>query len=164
MRERSQIRRDAAEGYRAGGLRLRGADSRRGIDRRDLTMSLETETSTHDHRSTQTLCFTAPLLPGTTSVDREEMLSCWHGERTEEHDRSRRRHGISRESVWIQGTPAGDVAVVLIESPDLPTALYGLATSDEPFDRWFREHVIAVHGFDLSAGMSLPEPVLEYGA
>ena len=127
-------------------------------------MSLETPTTPHTDRSTQTLCFAAPLLPGTTSVDREEMLSCWHGERTEEHAAARRRHGISRESVWIQGTPAGDVAVVLIESPDLPTALYELATSDEPFDRWFREHVMAVHGFDLAAGMSLPEPVLEYGA
>jgi hypothetical protein len=113
--------------------------------------------------ATQTLCFAAPLLPGTSSRDREEMHSCSHGSRSEEHSASRRRHGISRESVWIQSTPGGDVAVVLIESTDLSHALLGLATSDEPFDVWFREHLMAVHGMDLSAGMSLPEQVLSYG-
>jgi len=114
--------------------------------------------------ATQTLCFAAPLLPGMSSREREEMLSCSRGARSEEHSASRRRHGISREPVWIQSTPAGDVAVVLIESADLSNALLGLATSDEPFDVWFREHLLAVHGMDLSAGMSLPEQVLNYGA
>jgi hypothetical protein len=115
-----------------------------------------------DH-ATQTLCFAARLLPEMTSSDREEMLACWTGERSEEHATSRRRHGITRESVWIQGTPAGDVAVVLIESADLPTALLGLATSQAPFDVWFREHLMAVHGMDLTAGMSVPELVLDFG-
>ena len=112
--------------------------------------------------ATQTLCFAAPLLPGTSSSDREEMLSCWHGERSEEYAESRRRHGISRESVWIQGTPGGDVAVVLIESADLARAMLGLATSDDPFDVWFRGHLLAVHGMDLTAGMTLPERVLDF--
>jgi len=112
--------------------------------------------------ATQTLCFAAPLLLGRASTDREEMLSCWDGERSEEHSASRRRHGITRESVWIQGTPAGDLAVVPIESPDLSHALLGLATSYDPFDVWFREHLLAVHGMDLTAGMSLPEQVLSF--
>jgi hypothetical protein len=116
----------------------------------------------HTELATRTLCFAAPLLPGTSSRDREEMLACWHGTRSEEHSASRRRHGISRESVWIQATPAGDVAVVLIESADLSAALLGLATSDEPFDVWFREHLLAVHGMDLTAGMALPEQVLDF--
>jgi hypothetical protein len=128
-------------------------------DQEDLTMALEIN---HTGLATQTLCFAAPLLPGTASTDREEMLSCWHGERSEEHSASRRRHGITRESVWIQGTPAGELAVVLIESPDLSHALLGLGTSDEPFDVWFREHLLAVHGMDLTAGMSLPEQVLNF--
>ena len=117
----------------------------------------------HTGLATQTLCFAAPLMPGTSSTDREEMLACWTGERGEAHKASRRRHGITRESVWIQGTPVGDLAVVLIQSPDLPHALHGLATSDEPFDVWFRGHLLAVHGIDLAAGMSLPEQVLGFG-
>ena len=112
--------------------------------------------------TTQTVCFAAPLLPGTSTHDRDEMLSCWQGERREEHTRSRRAHGITREAVWIQSTPAGDVAVVLIESPDLAHALLGLATSQEPFDVWFREHLMTVHGIDLAAGMALPEQVLNF--
>lgn len=128
-------------------------------------MSIETSTTTtaRPAGSTQTLCFAAPLLPGTTSTDREEMLSCWQGERSDEHAASRRHHGITRESVWIQGTPSGDLAVVLIESPDLPSALLGLATSTAPFDVWFRAHLMTVHGMDLGAGMALPEQVLGFG-
>lgn len=112
--------------------------------------------------ATQTVCFAAPLLPGTTTADREEMISCASGDRSEAHSASRRRHGITRECVWIQSTPVGDFAVVLIESPDLSTALHGLATSDEPFDAWFRGHLATVHGMDLAQGMSLPEQVLDY--
>lgn len=112
--------------------------------------------------TTQTVCFAAPLLPGTSTHDRDEMLSCWQGERQEQHARSRRAHGITREAVWIQSTTAGDVAVVLMESSDLPHALLGLATSDEPFDIWFREHLMTVHRMDLAAGMALPEQVLDY--
>ena len=112
--------------------------------------------------TTQTVCFAAPLLPGTSTHDRDEMLSCWQGERREEHTYSRRSHGITREAVWIQSTPAGDVAVVLIESPDLTHALLGLATSREPFDVWFREHLMTVHGMDLGAGMTLPEQILDF--
>jgi hypothetical protein len=111
---------------------------------------------------TQTVCFAAPLLPGATRTDREEMLSCWSGERSEAHAESRQRLGIARESVWIQPTPAGDLAVVLIEAADLGQALHGIATSQEPFDVWFREHLKAVHGLDLAEGMTLPEAVLDY--
>lgn len=113
---------------------------------------------------TQTVAFAAPLLPGTTSLDRAKMLSCWRGERSADHAASRARLGIVREAVWIEPTPAGDVAVVLIEARDLGAALHGIATSPEPFDAWFREHLMAVHGMDLSQGMSLPEVVLDYRA
>jgi hypothetical protein len=113
---------------------------------------------------TQTVCLAVPLLPGASAVDREEVLSCWRGERSEQHTASRRRHGITRESVWIQSTPAGDVAVVLLEARDIASALLGLATSQEPFDIWFRDHVSAVHGLDLAQGVALPEPVLDYRA
>src|SRR3954452_5041758 len=114
-----------------------------------------TSTNTVTARGTQTVCLAVPLLPGTSSTDREEMLSCWHGERAEEHAASRRVHGITRESVWIQSTAGGDVAVVLIESPDVATALLGLATSHTPFDAWFRGHLLAVHGLDLADGMAV---------
>ncbi|MET0772569.1 MAG: hypothetical protein ABWZ82_05755 [Candidatus Limnocylindrales bacterium] len=97
-----------------------------------------------------------------TDVDRDEMLACWRGERASAHRASRARHGLTREAVWIEPTPAGDLAVVLLESEDLAAALYGVATSSDPFDTRFRAHVQRVHGVDLAAGMHLPEQVLDY--
>ncbi len=38
------------------------------------------------------------------------------------------------------------------------------ATSEEPFDRWFRDHVREVHGVDLTAGFPPPEQILDYRA
>jgi hypothetical protein len=112
----------------------------------------------------QTICFALPLLPDTTDAERDEMLACWRGERAAPHRASRARHGITREATWIQPTPAGDVAIVLLESDDLAASLYGVATSNDPFDAWFRAHVKRVHGVDLAAGMQLPEQVLDYRA
>lgn len=110
----------------------------------------------------QTICFALPLLPDTTDAERDEMLACWRGERSAAHRASRARHGITREATWIQPTPGGDLAIVLLESDDLAASLYGVATSSDPFDTWFRAHVKRVHGVDLAAGVHLPEHVLDY--
>src|SRR5262245_36023003 len=100
----------------------------------------------------QSICFAIPLLPGTTDADRDEILACWQGDRGAEHRSSRARHGVTREATWIQSTPDGDVAIVLLESDNLAASLGGIATSDEPFDKWFRAHVQQVHGVDLANG------------
>ena len=123
---------------------------------------MSTNSTSSNTAPIQTVCFAAPLLPGTTDTDREAMHACWTGERRDDHVVSRRRHGITRESVWIQPTPGGDMAVVLFESPNLSDAVLGLATSDAEFDQWFRRHLLAVHGIDLAGGMALPEQVLDY--
>ena len=112
----------------------------------------------------QAIAFAAPLLPGKTDADREALLSCWQGDRKADHEASRKRLGITRESVWIQNTPGGDVAVVVIEASDIPAAMGGLATSDEPFDKWFREHIREVHGMDLTEGFPPPEQTMDFRA
>ena len=63
------------------------------------------------------------MRPGKTDTDREAMASCANGARKAEHEASRRRAGIARESVWIQSAPTGDVAVVVLEAPDIQTAV-----------------------------------------
>jgi hypothetical protein len=112
--------------------------------------------------TTQSIAFTIPLLPGMTEVDRSAMESCWHGDRQADHGESRRRLGITRESVWLQPTSDGDVVVVLLEAEDLGAALAGVGTSDRTFDQWFREHCLRVHGIDLAAGFPPPEQLLDY--
>ena len=53
-------------------------------------------------------------------------------------------------------------AVVVLESPDIQAAMGALATSDEPFDKWFREHIRDVHGIDLAEESPPPEQVLDF--
>jgi hypothetical protein len=108
--------------------------------------------------------FIAPLLPGKTEIDRSAMISCWCGDRRNGHQASRQRLGITREAIFIQPTPSGDVAVVYWESDDLDVVFKGIATSNDPFDRWFRDHVRDVHGMNVEDGFPPPELVMDYRA
>jgi hypothetical protein len=108
------------------------------------------------------IAFAAPPLPGKTAVDRDALASCATGDRQADHAASRQRAGIARESVWIQSTPDGDVAVIVLEAPDIQAAMGALASSDDPFDQWFRDHVKGVHGMDLADPFTPPEQVLDY--
>ena len=67
----------------------------------------------------QSVSFVVPLLPGKTETERAALASMQSGERKADAVASRRRHGITREAAWIQGTPMGDMAVVLLEADDL---------------------------------------------
>jgi len=58
--------------------------------------------------------------------------------------------------------PHGDQAVVHLEAEDLEQAFQGMATSEEPFDRWFRAYVLEVHGLDLAEGFPPPEQALDF--
>ena len=110
----------------------------------------------------QSVGLVVPLLPGKEEEDRAEMNSCWRGERMQSHHEARAALGITRESVWVQDTPAGKVAVVYLEADDLARAFQGMATSDNPFDAWFRQHCMNVHGLDLTQAVPPPELVLDY--
>jgi len=110
----------------------------------------------------QCVAFAAPMLPGKTETDRAAMESCSNGERKAEFESSRQRHGITREAVWIQQTPGGDLAVVYLEADDLQAAFAGLGSSQEPFDQWFRDVVREVHGIDLAQGFPPPEQLMDY--
>ena len=110
----------------------------------------------------QSVAFVAPMLPGKTEIDRAAMRSCADGERTEAHHASRERRGITRESVWIQQTPGGDFAVIYLEADDLQVAMAGLGNSPDPFDSWFRDHILEVHGIDLANRFQPPEQVIDF--
>ena len=103
------------------------------------------------------VAFAAPLLPGKSEQDRNDIGSCTPGgERQAAYEASRARHGITREAVWIQPTPAGDLAVVYIEADDLQAAFAGLGSLQDPFDVWFRDQVRDVHGINLEDGFPAP--------
>jgi hypothetical protein len=110
----------------------------------------------------QSMAISAPLVPSKTDIAREAMYSCMHGERKAAYQASRQRLGIAREAVWIQPTPAGDVAVFYLEADNLQAAFNGLATSTDPFDTWFRELTREIHGIDLEGGLRPPEQTVDY--
>jgi hypothetical protein len=110
----------------------------------------------------QTVAFAVPLLSGRTDLNRVELASCWLGARREAHRDAQRRAGIIREEVWTQTTPDGDIAVVFLEADDLESALRDLETSDEPFDRWFRDHLRQVHGTTWARAAPSAELVLHF--
>ncbi len=105
--------------------------------------------------------FVLPLLPGKTDVDRAAMVSCWHGERRVYED-APAACWATREAVWNQPGPTGDVVVVYMEADDLEAAFKMVASSEEPFDRWFRDHVRQVHGVALEEGFAPPEQILDF--
>ncbi|HET7800936.1 MAG TPA: hypothetical protein VFL38_10965 [Humibacillus xanthopallidus] len=108
------------------------------------------------------IAFATLLPPGRAEVDRLAMESCWRGKRREAYEDARRRAGITKESVWLQATPSGDLAVVYIEADDIGRAMAVIGGSQEPFDQWFRECLQDVHGIALEAGFTAPVPVLDF--
>ena len=96
------------------------------------------------------------LLAWDVSADREEPwrrlvqeLSYARGE--EEYLQSRRRLGVSAESVWLVPKPTGGgVAVVCLEASDPERALVELAASEEPFDSWYGGAMRKIFGVDLA--------------
>jgi hypothetical protein len=103
------------------------------------------------------VAFCAPVIPGKEEVDRDGFEEA-RGSRREDYEASRRRAGITREAVWHQATRDGTVAVVL-EAEDIPASMQAIATSEDPFDQWFRDVVSQVHGIDLTQGGPAPELV-----
>jgi hypothetical protein len=69
----------------------------------------------------------------------------------EEYMQSRRRLGVSAESVWLVPKPSGGgVAVVCLEASDPERVLDELAASEAPFDSWYRGAMRKLFGFDLA--------------
>jgi hypothetical protein len=96
------------------------------------------------------------LLAWDVSADREEpwrrlLQELSHARGEEQYVQSRRRLGVSAESVWLVAKPTGGgVAVVCLEAFDPERALAELAASKEQFDLWYGGAMRRLFGFDLA--------------
>jgi hypothetical protein len=97
------------------------------------------------------ISFVIPVLPGKEQADREWMAAM-EGARRDEYLSAWKNAGVTRHAVWQQQTAGGTVDVVYLEADDISAAMQSITTSDEPFQRWFREQVLDVHGVDLTSG------------
>lgn len=94
-------------------------------------------------------CFAIPIRTGQTANARA-FLQELESQRKDQYAVSEQRLGI-RTEVWaIQESPAGNFFVVYIAADDLAGAFQAFAASQDPFDRWFKEHVATTTGIDLN--------------
>jgi hypothetical protein len=77
-----------------------------------------------------------PLLPGKTD-DWKRMVEEIAGPRRADFEDFHRRVGLTKENWYLQPTPQGDLVIVYLEG-EIPQCFQRFATSDHPFDRWFR--------------------------
>jgi len=103
--------------------------------------------------------FINPILPGKTQTWLgyvKEMA----GPRAGALKASRARAGLTKEQIFLQHTPAGDVTVVYWEAADIGKVFQAFMTSQDPFDQWFRDKIlIEVHGMKPNAP---PPPMNEH--
>jgi hypothetical protein len=92
-----------------------------------------------------TITWCAPVLPGKLE-QWNDFMSTIKGSRADEHRASRERHGITREVVSLMATPMGDLVCLLHEGPGIPGAFQQIAASKDPYDVWFTENIMQVHG------------------
>ena len=85
------------------------------------------------------------------------------GPRASEMDASRRPIGATRETLWLQSTPQGDMCIVLIEGENVAEANRRFAASTAPFDVWFKETIQEWSGVDFGQPIpGMPEILYDY--
>lgn len=111
-----------------------------------------------------TYAIAAPL-PPEKSAERWAFVKEIQGPRAKEHAVSRLRAGLTRETVVLQKTPQGEVAIGIFERPgDAAFSLLRTLEGTDPFDRWFAERVAAIHGITAPTANRMPrnEPVFDW--
>ena len=63
---------------------------------------------------------------------------------------SRRRLGITHERIALVETTFGATSITTLEANDVGQALCQIVTSFRPFDRWYREKFLDLHGINLT--------------
>ena len=105
------------------------------------------------------LAFCAPIAPGQTDVGRGFAKEAYETRR-DEITESRRAQGVSRETVVLNHTPAGDVCAVYFEADDPVEGNRRFTVSQAPYDVWFREQLHRIFPPEVDLGQPLP-PITE---
>jgi len=99
-----------------------------------------------------------PVLPGKQEEWRR-FCQALQGSRRCQYEESRQRLGITKELAWLHPPlqpPQGEVVVVSLETEHPEQVLPQLAASNLPFDRWFRQQLLELHGLDVTEALSRP--------
>jgi len=102
-----------------------------------------------------------PILPGKTA-EWQRFIGDLTTQRRDEVDAFHRRFGLSRANWYLNQTPGGDLAIVVLEGPDAAASFGQWALSEDPFDLWFKREVGALYGLDLNQPPAGPAPQMVY--
>jgi hypothetical protein len=103
------------------------------------------------------IILTFPILDGKVEAWRRfcQELS---GFRRKPYEASRQRLGITRERLALVETAFGATAVTTLEAPDVAQALGQIIASILPFDIWYREKLLELHGVNLTGYERFAQP------
>lgn len=92
----------------------------------------------------------------------QQFVSALSGSRRSELDRAQTT--VTRETWFLQAMPMGDLLSIYFESPSAMNVAINLATSDEPFDLWFKSQILDITGVDMNnpPQMAPPEMLLQW--
>lgn len=107
------------------------------------------------------IAFTLPILPGKTE-DFRRFVGEALGPRRNERIAARRRVGITKERIWIQHTPRGDMLLLYLEMDDKTRDDRAFFTSQDPYDLWFKPQIQSITGIDLNQPPPGPPPELVF--
>lgn len=102
-----------------------------------------------------------PILPGKTQ-QWQELIGEITTQRRSEVDGFHRRFGLTRANWYLNQTPGGDMAIVVLEGPDAAGAFAQWGMSQDPFDLWFKGEVGALYGVDFNQPPAGPAPEMVY--
>jgi len=107
----------------------------------------------------QTTAFAVPIPSGQMAALRE--LTAWmSNERNEPALRVRRQAGLDREQIFLQHTPAGDVAIIVWDTPNPARVFASFAYDESDFGLYFRHKLLEIHEGYLEALQNLPVPTV----
>ncbi len=104
------------------------------------------------------IVLTFPILAGKVEAWRrfcQELA----GSQQQPYETSRQQLGITRERLALVETTFGSTAVTTLEASDVAQALGQIIRSDLPFDMWYREQLLELHGINLSGYEQFAHPV-----
>jgi len=101
------------------------------------------------HNRPDAVTLVIPILPGQAEAWRRFRQEL-EGSRRQAFVAWGERLGLTVQQIWLNDTPGGAVVVLNLEVADQEAVLVQLADASQPFDRWLRDQVLALHGLDLS--------------
>jgi hypothetical protein len=103
------------------------------------------------------IVLTFPILAGKVEAWRR-FCQALSGSRRKAYEASRQRLGITRERLALVDTAFGAMAVTTLEAPNVAMALGQIIASVLPFDLWYRNQLLELHGINLAGYEQFAQP------